>query len=290
MSIWGGLLPKTETQALQFIRSNPSYDGKGIVVGILDTGVDPAAVGLQVCPDGRPKVIDVVDCTGSGDIHMGDWIVKDADADTLTVGVDGKKIMLNKSWTNPSGKFRYASKKAFDGLYPSRVVKTVRMDRKKQWDKHQAAAEHDLQQQQLDNLSLSSPSAGGNNDTAAADASDDAGPTAEELKSRIAALRALSSYSDAKDAGPVFDCLVWHNGEHYEAAINTAEPDPFRIGNEGVSSDFSRLQGMCNYREKRQYSRFSDVDSLTYVFCSMFFLPSFLSSFLSFFLSFFLSC
>ena len=35
---WLGLLPKVETQALDFVNENGTHDGRGIVVGVLDTG------------------------------------------------------------------------------------------------------------------------------------------------------------------------------------------------------------------------------------------------------------
>ena len=82
-----GIVPREETQADLFTTANPTFDGRGVIIGVLDTGIDPAAEGLQITTDGKPKLIDIVDCTGSGDV----------DIDEFVTGMKGMGLKLRDS-------------------------------------------------------------------------------------------------------------------------------------------------------------------------------------------------
>ena len=60
------MVPKQEVQLLDFLASHPEKDGRGIVIAVLDQGCDPNAFGLRETSDGKVKIIDCVDTTGSG--------------------------------------------------------------------------------------------------------------------------------------------------------------------------------------------------------------------------------
>lgn len=56
--------------AQKFIKAHPQYNGKDVVVIILDTGVDMGVPGLTELPDGGVKVIDAQDFSGEGDVFL----------------------------------------------------------------------------------------------------------------------------------------------------------------------------------------------------------------------------
>lgn len=79
------------------------------------------------------------------------------------------------------------------------------------------------------------------------------GEALDDIKCRINLLRNLEK--EAEDPGPVYDCVVFHDGEMWQAAIDTGESGDFESNN---------IQPMTDYRVHHQYSRFSEKDCLNY--------------------------
>ena len=67
---WKDFMPSQATGAQQWIQKNPDHDGRGVIVAVLDTGVDPLASGLAKTSDGKVKVIEARDFSGQGDVQM----------------------------------------------------------------------------------------------------------------------------------------------------------------------------------------------------------------------------
>lgn len=111
------LIPKRATGAAQFLKEHPQYDGRGVVVAIFDTGVDPGAPGLQTTPDGRPKIIDVVDGSGSGDVRT---TTERELKDGKLTGLTGRTLMLPKAWKSRDKKYRVGMVEAWR-IFPRRT-------------------------------------------------------------------------------------------------------------------------------------------------------------------------
>eukprot|EP00983_Pelagomonas_calceolata_P043098 1138770-Pelagomonas_calceolata.AAC.2 len=65
------------------------------------------------------QVLDVIDCTGSGDVDTS--CVRKAGKDGTIEALSGRRLPLNPEWTNPSGDWRVGTKLLFD-LIPSSVA------------------------------------------------------------------------------------------------------------------------------------------------------------------------
>ncbi len=65
-----GLMPLASTGVDQFLAAHPAFDGRGVLIAILDTGIDPGIPGLSTTTTGEPKVVDLRDFSGEGTIGL----------------------------------------------------------------------------------------------------------------------------------------------------------------------------------------------------------------------------
>ena len=122
-----GLLPKQETQCASFISAHPAFDGRGTLIAIFDTGTDIHAPGLLTTSEGKPKIIEAADCSGSGDVDVS-TVVKAADDGDVRL-LSGRKV---KGWHAKGGEYNVGLKRAFE-LFPEPLVNRLKKARKLKW-------------------------------------------------------------------------------------------------------------------------------------------------------------
>src|SRR5438876_628569 len=62
--------PLKSTGVDLFRALHPTYDGRGVLIAILDSGVDPGVPGLIATSTGAPKVIELRDFSGEGRVPL----------------------------------------------------------------------------------------------------------------------------------------------------------------------------------------------------------------------------
>ncbi|XP_047168815.1 tripeptidyl-peptidase 2-like isoform X2 [Vigna umbellata] len=238
------LMPKTEIGADRFLHAHPHYDGRGALIAIFDSGVDPAAAGLQVTSDGKPKIVDILDCTGSGDVDTSK-VVK-ADADGCILGASGASLVINTAWKNPSGDWHVGYKLVYE-LFTENLTSRLKKERKKIWDeKNQeeiAKAIKQLTDFDQENVKVEEANLK---------------RVREDIQNKLDLLRKQSESYD--DKGPAIDAVVWYDGEVWRVAIDTQsleeDPDCGKLAN---------FVPLTNYRTEKKYGIFSKLDACTFV-------------------------
>ncbi len=65
-----GLMSLDATGVSAWRIAHAAYDGRGVLIGILDSGVDPGVAGLQTTSTGQPKILDIRNFSGEGDVAL----------------------------------------------------------------------------------------------------------------------------------------------------------------------------------------------------------------------------
>ena len=70
LAMLAGLMPRRSVGVEGFLAEYPTYDGRGVLIAILDSGLDPALPGLTTTSTGQRKVLDLRDFSGEGRVEL----------------------------------------------------------------------------------------------------------------------------------------------------------------------------------------------------------------------------
>ena len=209
------LIPGEVTEAAEFIREHREYDGRGVIVGIMDTGVDPGAQGLQVTTDGKPKIVDMVDCCGDGDVDTSEVRSSgELEQGRVIKGLTGRELKIPDVWKNPSGEWHIGTKALYQ-LVPKGVLSRVKkLRRQEKWDKQHELAMAAAQEEKA-SFEVSKQA------EVACEGIDHSKLSMDELNQRVECLKEADK--EYTDLGPVYDCIMFSDGGEWYVCLDTSE-------------------------------------------------------------------
>jgi tripeptidyl-peptidase II len=89
-----GWMPLESTGVPAFRKVHPGYDGRGVLIAILDSGIDPGVPGLDRTSTGGPKLVDVRDFSGEGRVSLNE------------VQLEGDSLLAAGRWLLGAGRLR----------------------------------------------------------------------------------------------------------------------------------------------------------------------------------------
>lgn len=96
-------MPTRDIGSIAFKKTNPTWDGRGITIGVIDSGVDLDHPALQTTSTGERKIVDWVTATDPLLEGDGSWraMLTTVTGPSFTVaGIDG-------TWTAPAGSYKF---------------------------------------------------------------------------------------------------------------------------------------------------------------------------------------
>ena len=186
-----GQLPKEDLGVTSFLAAHPEFDGRGVRVAVLDTGVDPGHPLLQRTPQGGRKLVDWYDATTDGRIQIEHFGVAENGA---LIGLSGRQLTLGQ-WGKEDREFGLL--RLDQDFLPADLQARLESSRREEWRKgskqyNEARARMESKGEIFNESSLKE----------------------KEIR------RKWDSFTDG---GPVWDGLVFHDGKEWLVVFDNDE-------------------------------------------------------------------
>jgi len=187
-----GQLPKQDLGVEAFLAAHPEFDGRGVRVAILDTGIDPGHPFLQTTPDGRRKIVDWYDATTDGRV---DTSLRATARDGALTGLSGRRLQLGK---HAAAGREYRLGRVGAEFLPGELKQRILDDREQQWEDGRRLWQEAHARMEARGESL-----------------DESDAQQMELKRH---------WEEFRDTGPCWDVVAWQEGDgSWRVAIDADE-------------------------------------------------------------------